>query len=111
MCRKFRAEYGGVVGGVLNNQIDVLFSDEFHADENEGLVGRPALLGNNIVNFPYDNYLAVVITSSWAAAVVFVLMNMLRMFWIPKKQVPYFFSGIVVTVIVVLIGIMIIRSL
>jgi hypothetical protein len=95
------------VDGVLHDQIDVLVSDDFHADENEGLVGRRALLGNIIFNFPYDNYLAVVITSSWAAAMIFVLMNM----FCSKKQVQYVSGGIVVTVIVVFIGIMIIRSL
>lgn len=95
---------GGVEGGVMHDELHVLVSDDFAVDENEGLVGRKALLGNIIFNFPYPHCLSVVITSSWASAMVFMVVNM---FWISPKYFFYISGGIVLTIIVVVIGVVI----
>jgi len=54
----------------------VMVGDQFAFDRVQGLVGRKALCGNIIINFPYPTYLYFAITSSWAAALVFPLTNL-----------------------------------
>lgn len=50
----------------------VLVGDQFAFDVAQGLVGRKALVGNIIINFPFPHFLHMTITSSWMQAIGFL---------------------------------------
>lgn len=50
----------------------VLVGDQFAFDVGQGLVGRKALVGNIIINFPFPHFLHMTITSSWMQAIGFL---------------------------------------
>ena len=88
----------------MHSDLPILVSDAFAVDQYLGLVGRDALCANIIVNFPFENYLHVIVTSSWQDAFYFVLTNA---FWLSPKSFLFaaggFLSIMVVIVIIVAI--------
>ena len=88
----------------MHPDLEILVSDAFAVDQYLGLVGREALYANVIVNFPFESYLHIIITSSWRDAFYFVLTNA---FWLSPKPFLFaaggFLSIMVVIVIIVAI--------
>jgi len=71
----YYSRIGGVVGGKMYPELTILVSDDFAANQSQGLVGREGLRANIIVNIPFENYLHIIITSSRQDAFYFVLAN------------------------------------
>ena len=67
-------------------------------------MGREGLCANIIVNIPFENYLHIIITSSWQDAFYFVLTN--AFWWSPK---PFLFAAggflSIMVVIVIIVAI------
>ena len=82
----------------MHQELTILVSDAFAVNQYQGLVGREGLCANIIVNIPFENYLHIIITSSWQDAFYFILANA---FWLSPKSYLYATGGFVSIMIII----------
>ena len=79
-------------------KLTILMSNAFAVNQYQELMKKEKLYANIIVNIPFENYLHIIITSSWQDAFYFILANA---FWLSPKSYLYATGGFVSIMIII----------